>query len=315
MLDAASLSQSLEARGPCPICRADETSTRHAFEPIPVVTCGPCGFTYSHRVMSDAALAEYYTGEFASDRLRQGQEVVAGVGALGIRRLVGDLRGKSVLDVGAGYGFLMALLRDHYGAQVIGVEPSTEEVAFARDELNLDVRPVFLSDSGLPEASYDVVISSEVIEHIPQPVSFVEEISRYVKPGGTLVLVTDNFDSAVVRKMGPRFPKWIPHVHISHFNGSTLKRCIEQVDGLNVDGQISYTPWELHALAVKAGRRPEAPAAECFDLGQALAKDQGGRFRLFRFRKFVNRLWFKTTAKSDTRGEMMFMKATRHAPA
>ena len=39
---------------------------------------------------------------------------------------------------------------------------------------------------------FDVVIASEVIEHVPDPQSFIQEISRLTKPGGKLIITTLN---------------------------------------------------------------------------------------------------------------------------
>lgn len=43
-------------------------------------------------------------------------------------------------------------------------------------------------DIPVPDESYDVIICSEVIEHVPYPVSAIKEISRILKPGGTLLI-------------------------------------------------------------------------------------------------------------------------------
>lgn len=40
----------------------------------------------------------------------------------------------------------------------------------------------------VPDASFDVVLCSEVFEHIPNPVSAIKEFSRILKPGGTLLI-------------------------------------------------------------------------------------------------------------------------------
>jgi 2-polyprenyl-3-methyl-5-hydroxy-6-metoxy-1,4-benzoquinol methylase len=44
----------------------------------------------------------------------------------------------------------------------------------------------------LETASFDVVLSYETVEHVPQPSAFLREIARLLRPGGTLVLTTPN---------------------------------------------------------------------------------------------------------------------------
>ena len=61
------------------------------------------------------------------------------------------------------------------------------------------------------EGSFDLVTAFEVIEHVAYPRTFVEELEEYVKPGGQLLIMTDNFESKVVKDLGElAFPKWIP---------------------------------------------------------------------------------------------------------
>ena len=43
-------------------------------------------------------------------------------------------------------------------------------------------------DIPVPDSSYDVILCTEVIEHVPDPISAINEISRILKPGGTLLI-------------------------------------------------------------------------------------------------------------------------------
>lgn len=43
-------------------------------------------------------------------------------------------------------------------------------------------------DIPVPDNSFDVIICTEVIEHVPDPISAIKEISRILKPGGTLLI-------------------------------------------------------------------------------------------------------------------------------
>jgi SAM-dependent methyltransferase len=61
-----------------------------------------------------------------------------------------------------------------------------------------NVRDVLLDDmthSALPDASFDCVVSVEVLEHVEDDHSFVREVSRVLRPGGVFVMTTPNGDS------------------------------------------------------------------------------------------------------------------------
>lgn len=281
-----------------------------AFRPIAVVRCAACGFLYAGAVLRPERLRAYYAEGFAGDRQRRGQMVNARVNALAVRRLVDLSRVRSALDVGCGYGDFLRRLADRHGIRGRGLELSRQEADFARATLGLDVLAVPIEEAGLPEGAFDLVTSFEVIEHVPDPMPFLGQLARLLVPGGTLVVMTDNFESAVCRALGPGFPKWIPHTHVSHFSAATLRWAVEHTPGLRLERLLSFTPWELVARRVLArGRVPTAEAA--FDLERTLAAEMAGRYRLFRLRLALCRAWFGLTAGPREDGALVYAVARR----
>ncbi len=120
------------------------------------------------------------------DRARRQAEMLA--------RVLADVPGPArVLDVGCGDGFATSVAaRRNPGHQFAGLDWSARSLAQAR-ERGVSVLRAGL-DSRLPvrSASVDVVIMSEVIEHLVDTDSAVEEAHRVLKPGGSLLLSTPN---------------------------------------------------------------------------------------------------------------------------
>src|SRR5215831_2692983 len=224
----------LVSRDHCPICSAQDVESFIPFPKIPVVKCRNCSFTYSSKILSGEELTGYYENNFGSQRHLQGQKVNSLTNLLALERLTDLKRVTSVLDIGTGYGFLLHELRERYSADVTGIELSKQEATHAKTTLGLRVINAPLGNAGLQKNAYDLVTSFEVIEHVPYPLDFINELVEYVKPGGHLVLMTDNFDSRMAKSLGPGFPKWIPHSHISHFSAATLRKALETTKSLKL---------------------------------------------------------------------------------
>lgn len=101
---------------------------------------------------------------------------------------------KTVLDIGCGDGTAAATAAPFLtGHRIVGVDWSQDALGRAHTRLPYTVRGE-LTDGGLPfrTAAADAVLFSEVIEHLVDPDSALDEIRRVLRPGGHLMLSTPN---------------------------------------------------------------------------------------------------------------------------
>ena len=103
-------------------------------------------------------------------------------------------RGKRVLDAGCGAGYGSAELAD-VAESVTGIDIAPEAIAFARahyERPNLSFEEA--SCTGLPfgDASFDLVVAFEVIEHLEDWKGFLHEVRRVLAPSGQLIVSTPN---------------------------------------------------------------------------------------------------------------------------
>lgn len=103
----------------------------------------------------------------------------------------GSLAGTTVLDVGGGPGYFGREF-GRRGVRYIGCEPDLRELHAAGLPLEQQVRGLTVQGSGmdLPFASdaVDVVYSSNVVEHVPEPWRMCDEMVRVCRPGGLIVV-------------------------------------------------------------------------------------------------------------------------------
>jgi len=102
--------------------------------------------------------------------------------------------GKRVLDAGCGAGYGSAELAKS-ALSVVGVDAAAEAMAYAREHYRLpNLHFEQASCSGLPhtDASFDLVVAFEVIEHLPDWPEFLAEVRRVLAPGGQFIVSTPN---------------------------------------------------------------------------------------------------------------------------
>jgi SAM-dependent methyltransferase len=300
----------LEPRASCALCKSTKSIAHIPFAEIPVVRCAECGFIYSSRVMSGEALDTYYANEFGGLRHLQGQIVNARVNSLILNRILKMEPSWKALDIGTGYGFLLKELRVRHGIESVGIELSKQEAEYGNKVLGLNILTQYLSDSGLPPESFDLVVACEVIEHTLDPIRFLEEMKPFVRRDGRIIIITDNFESRVVRSLGAGWPKWIPHTHVSHFAPASLCRAIEMA-GYRVEIKASFTPWEHAARDLKCKLLGHVTTpGEGFDLEQALGTEMTRGYAAFGLRKILNPIWTNLTLRKDLEGAMMCVVAS-----
>lgn len=100
-----------------------------------------------------------------------------------------------LLDLGCGDGALAGVLHSRLGARVTGVDTSSNGIElaarmFRARGLEGDFRQIAGYDTGLAADTFDVVVCSEVIEHVDDPVAMLSEIRRVLAPTGRVILTT-----------------------------------------------------------------------------------------------------------------------------
>ncbi|MGS2647162.1 methyltransferase domain-containing protein [Streptosporangium sp. LJ11] len=129
-------------------------------------------------------------------------DIAADIGLLGRRReiftrlaaLSGTRPGDQVLDVGCGTGYLTRILAPLVGpaGHVTGVDPSPPMIDHARRRAPGNCS--YVAGAGqaldLPDASFDVVVSSLAVHHMPaaERGAAVREMFRVLRPGGRLLI-------------------------------------------------------------------------------------------------------------------------------
>jgi SAM-dependent methyltransferase len=105
----------------------------------------------------------------------------------------GELSGRTVVDVGGGAGWFTEAFQAH-GARCILVEPDRDEL-FSRK--TVPAGAVLGDGLRLPvtDGAADIAFSSNVLEHVPDPMRLIGEMIRVTRPGGLIYLAFTNWYS------------------------------------------------------------------------------------------------------------------------
>jgi SAM-dependent methyltransferase len=129
-----------------------------------------------------------------------------------------------LLEVGFGAGSVMeAAARG--GWEVSGVEVSRSAVEHARGR-GFEVFNGELANANYPEGHFDVVVASEILEHIPEPQKLISEVYRVLRPGGLLWATTPNSRSVSSRVLGAKWSAIGPPEHLHLFSRQGMKRML-----------------------------------------------------------------------------------------
>jgi SAM-dependent methyltransferase len=169
---------------------------------------------------------------------------------------LGVSRGEKLLDLGCGFGrhaFQAVLL----GAGVVAVDAANDEVTQVRNTIGamVDAGEVEKDEEAgavqgnalrLPfgDGSFDRVIASEVLEHIPDDTGAMAELSRVLRPGGTMAVT--------VPRYGPEMVNWalsheyhdVPGGHVRIYRRSIL---LERLKGVGLRPLGSHHAHALHS--------------------------------------------------------------------
>jgi 2-polyprenyl-6-hydroxyphenyl methylase/3-demethylubiquinone-9 3-methyltransferase len=166
----------------------------------------------------------------------------------------------SLLDVGCGGGLLSEPLAC-LGFQVLGCDPAEENVRVAaahasHNAASVSYRVASVEMLRTERLTFDVVLAMEIIEHVPDVVSFLRASAELIRPGGLIFVASINktLKSLALAKIAAEYMlRWLP-VGTHNWNRFVTPGYVHEIlagaglEGLRTQG-VSFNPlrwkWEL----------------------------------------------------------------------
>lgn len=194
---------------PCPLC---QEGVRRLVVPTvwdapasAVYQCSACMAVFISPIMTPAEEKTFYEAEFSrymsqrgapgetipEEHFRKNQEEAE----RRLRNLAGYVRkDMRVLEIGSSTGFMLSAIRPHV-SEVNGVEPNSLYAEYARGR----GITTFSDIADVQGNSYDLILAYYVLEHLRNPVSYLETLCGMLSSNGMLALEVPNVDDALVR--------------------------------------------------------------------------------------------------------------------
>lgn len=151
-----------------------------------------------------------------------------------------------VLDAGCGRGFFLKYVTELAPCKLTGVDLDFEhlEIALAQTRARgASVARSYIDPLPFASATFDKIIFSEVLEHLPDDWGGLNEIKRVLKPGGLLFLTVPNHNYPFWWDPINKTLEGVFHTHIQ--NGTFA--------GIWANHERLYYPHEIKALVQRAG--------------------------------------------------------------
>jgi SAM-dependent methyltransferase len=244
---------------PCPNCGAtarksivvavDFITPDHPMRRSHVLRCPDCTCCFF-----DDQTPPDYAEEAMLGRGRVPFHIQHGAGLWQITRPLGQIRkpaGSNYTEVGCGFGFGVDFAIRAKGWHGRGLDPGGIS-RLGREALGVPIELRYLREDDEAIGTMDVVMGSEVLEHVPSPRRFIRTLRRMLRPGGILILTTPNADHITpATPAGALVPLLSPGLHLILHNPHSITQLLRLAGFLHIRIDI-----DSHALIAFASDAP-----------------------------------------------------------
>lgn len=214
----------------CPLCGQDKSILfdRRDFRGFDVtnVLCSNCGLVFQSPRMTASELENFYQDEYRI--AYHGQEGpsdkdlrVQKARAENLINFLNDLGVENIsryLDIGGSAGTLMEAIQGAFGSEVVGIEPGAAYREFARSK-GLTVYEELKQIEAADESRFDLVSMIHVLEHIPDPVGYLNALrDKHLTENARLLIEVPNLYAHDCFEVA----------HISSFSRGTLIQVLKK---------------------------------------------------------------------------------------
>jgi len=232
----------------CPVCGGtlfhpflkakDHTVSKEEFQ---LVQCDQCQFVFTQDVPDELSIGPYYQSQnyishsnTQTGLINKMYHRVRTITLRSKRNLVekeSRIKKGTLLDIGSGTGAFLNEMQSA-GWKTTGLEPDAGARKNAEELYGIHALPSHELFSVIPQ-SVDVITMWHVLEHVHALDKYLDQISKVIRPGGTIFIAVPNHTSVDAEKYKNNWAAYDVPRHLYHFSPASMRRLMEN-HGLKV---------------------------------------------------------------------------------
>lgn len=211
-----------------------------------IVQCRKCGLVYSNPILEPSKIEKLYKqskytyGDYEADLRKTYRKY--------LKDIMPYLPGKQkLLEIGCGNGFFLMEAKRLGFKEVHGVEPSSESFKKADKVIQKNIINDIFKPNQFKKNFFDIICLFQVLDHLPDPNSVLQECQQILKPGGGILCINHDVSALSAKILGERSPIFdIEHTYLYSKNTLLLlfkKNKFEVVDVFDVANCYPFSYW------------------------------------------------------------------------
>lgn len=257
--DARKFNSSNFKRVSCPGCSRDNSEKRFKKNSFQYVLCSSCGSLYCSPRPGEEDLdffyttsesSKYWSKEFYPSVAETRREKLFKKKIKQLHSALGKRKfsPKTVCDVGAGYGIFLEELKAFFpSTSFFAIEPNSELAEKCRSK-GFETLQTTAEQSEIWKEKFDLVISSEVIEHVYSCDRFIDSLYKLVKPNGYCLVTGLGYEGFDILTLLENSNSVFPPHHLNFLSIKGFEELFQRAGFSQVD---IWTPGELDVEIVK----------------------------------------------------------------
>ena len=223
----------------CDLCGKDDTELLYMKDDFRIVKCKNCGMVYVNPRLREEELSKLYNRNVISpyDYYIETSDDDKRTFEKRLNLIEKYTKRGRLLDVGCATGTFSSVAKKR-GWEVCGIDINEKSAKYCKEILGIDVQIGSFEAVETPKDFFDLVVMSDLLEHISSPTSALEKANGTMKVGGIIFIVTPKIDSVMARVSRKRWLHLKPNEHLYYFSSKTIFKMLEKT-GFKI---ISITP-------------------------------------------------------------------------